>query len=335
MFKKQKMPDAETAGFLAGTYKRLWALNPIKYIHLLQKAFDLYHHAWEASNQNNGYVGINAASVALLLGKPELSRKIAAVILKNVGDRSNYWDSATQAEAELLLGHFGRAGRLYADVMTLDQSKRSYIESSLDQMDLILPRLGLSLNAVSFLQMSSKSTEDASRISFGVIGCFQSRYPEKLANQLKTVFDSSRGLLPAKIHYEILSSLSNISEKIASKILMTEYNADLKIVLPLEVDVYLRNFEEKSEFQWFLNHAEAMTILNKENGPVKGWEDVHRYIVKKCDILMVIIDENVTQEPALINTLDYARKTKKPMAFIDHNQLRQPTYENFQEIKKE
>ena len=360
MFKKQKMPDAETAGYLAGTYKRLWALNPIKYIHLLQKAFDLYHDAWEASNQTNGYVGINAASVALLLGKPELSRKIAAVTLKSIGDRSSYWDSATEAEAdywdpateaeaELLLGHFGRAGRLYAEVVAysqskrsdiespleLDKSKRSYIESSLNQMDLILPRLGLSLNAVSFLKMSSKSTEDASRICFGVIGCFQSRYPEKLANQLKNVFDSTRGLLPAKIHYEILSSLSNISEKIASKILMTEYNADLKIVLPLEVDVYLRNFEEKSEFQWFLNHAEAMTILKKENGPAKGWEDVHRHIVEECDILMVITDENVTQEPALINTLDYARKTKKPMAFIDHNQLRQPTYENFQEIKRE
>jgi serine/threonine-protein kinase len=335
LFQTQNKTDAETAGLLAGTYKRLWAMNPIQYIHFLQKAFDLYHHAWEASNQKNGYVGINAASVALLLGQLELSRKIAAVILKNIGDRSSYWDYATQAEAELLLGNFGRAGRLYADVMTFDQSKKSYIESSLYQMDLILPRLGITLNAVSFLQKASKSTEHAPRICFGVIGCYQSRYPEKLANQLKNVFDSTRGLLPRKIHYEIMSSLSNISEKIASKILMTEYNADLKIVLPLEVDVYLRNFEEKSEFQWFLNHAEAMTILNKEKAPIKGWEDVHRHMVEKCDILIVISDENVTQEPLLsINTLDYARKTKKPMAFIDHNQLRQTIYENFQEIKK-
>jgi hypothetical protein len=95
----------------------------------LQKAYNLYNRAWEVSAHKNTYVGINAATLSLLLGMPEISRETAVKILSTespvVGPRfSSYWYRATQAEANLLLGRLGRARRLYQGAMALLQRRR-------------------------------------------------------------------------------------------------------------------------------------------------------------------------------------------------------------------
>jgi len=158
--------NAGTAGILAGTYKRLWAANPERHRDMLQKAYEIYFKAWENSKKANTYEGINAATLSLLLGKPEDSREIAREIktiyeMRNLktmrvsGNRfSSYWDRVTLAEAELLLGHLGRARRLYKDIVDLYDEKRSYVDSSMDQIDLILPHLGLSISAIQFMHLS-------------------------------------------------------------------------------------------------------------------------------------------------------------------------------------
>ena len=86
----------------------------------LQKAFDSISRGWEGSKKASFYLGVNAATTALWLGSGPESRRIAAEVVQRLLDRSsklarfranrdlamNYWDHATLAEAQLLLGQW-------------------------------------------------------------------------------------------------------------------------------------------------------------------------------------------------------------------------------------
>jgi class 3 adenylate cyclase len=103
--------DEETVGMLARTYKDLWATSPDarERREYLESAFRWYLHAHQRSH---GYwSGINAATMALLLGDEEqaagLARHVRAGCLEHRradpsgGDR--YWLAATLGEAALIL----------------------------------------------------------------------------------------------------------------------------------------------------------------------------------------------------------------------------------------
>ena len=118
--------DEETVGLLAGVYKRRW-LARREEEEWLSKAFRLYSRGWDAGKKASPYLGINAATTALWLGRKAESRRIAAEVGQRLLDRAgrlarfradrdlalNYWDHVTLAEAQLLLGQWGRSRRTY------------------------------------------------------------------------------------------------------------------------------------------------------------------------------------------------------------------------------
>jgi tetratricopeptide (TPR) repeat protein len=114
----QDPADGETEGIVAGVYKRQGRLDEC------QKA---YAKAWRGSRKSNVYLGVNAATVALLLGRAAEARRIAADVRQRLedrlralaarGDRAEvvlgYWDQVTLAEAILVLGDLEAAGDAY------------------------------------------------------------------------------------------------------------------------------------------------------------------------------------------------------------------------------
>ena len=58
--------DDETAGITAGAYKRMWQANRHQ-LQWLEKANEVYRGSWKRCKKVNAYLGINAASTALLL----------------------------------------------------------------------------------------------------------------------------------------------------------------------------------------------------------------------------------------------------------------------------
>ena len=124
--------DEETVGLLAGVYKRRW-LTRREEEEWLSKAFRLYSRGWDAGKKASPYLGINAATTALWLGRKAESRRIAAEVGQRLLDRAgrlarfradrdlalNYWDHATLAEAQLLLGQWGRSRRTYCAAFRL------------------------------------------------------------------------------------------------------------------------------------------------------------------------------------------------------------------------
>src|SRR2546423_4270474 len=136
--------DAETLGMLARTHKdlALRASDPSRRSAHLASGFRLYEQAYEAARRDRAaaaawYTGINAATVAALMGRLERAREIAAQVrdLCAAHPSADYWREATLGEAALILGdgtaaaaHYARAaglaGRRYGDLSTTRRQAR-------------------------------------------------------------------------------------------------------------------------------------------------------------------------------------------------------------------
>ncbi len=121
----------ETFGILARTYKdpgfEYRATNPARTRKYWRRSFRHYNGAY--AKTGSYYPGINAATLALLLGAPRQACELAERVLGDclerwktieAGDRSAgddlYWLAATMGEAALILGKTQEATRWYHDL---------------------------------------------------------------------------------------------------------------------------------------------------------------------------------------------------------------------------
>jgi len=125
---KRYRTDEETAGIMAGVYKRMWRQDPATTA-WLSKSRRAYKIGWK-QDRDNTYLGINVASTSLLLGDADQARTVAGEIrdvllarqdlLARAGqDRPTQltlWDQLTLVEAELLCGEGESAGRRFLDI---------------------------------------------------------------------------------------------------------------------------------------------------------------------------------------------------------------------------
>lgn len=153
-YDRNARPD-EIAGILAGVYKRIWNRDNKEYF--LVKSYETYQWGWRNSRNSNAYLGINAASTALWLGKKadsiEAARQVKGMlekrrkmILQNTGSQHdlNYWDVVTLAEANLLSGHHKVAEELYQGAFNKYASEVENINVAKQQLKLIAHALNLS-----------------------------------------------------------------------------------------------------------------------------------------------------------------------------------------------
>ncbi|MDQ1559948.1 MAG: hypothetical protein QOD32_3008 [Pyrinomonadaceae bacterium] len=123
----EEQRDEETVGMLARTHKDLWQQegDPAERERQLQQSYKFYEEAYRLSG---GYwTGINAATLALLSGRRDDARALAAEVralclaeLRRVaetgGDR--YWALATLGEAALVSEDWDEAARRYEEALT-------------------------------------------------------------------------------------------------------------------------------------------------------------------------------------------------------------------------
>ncbi len=329
VYRNGEIHDPETAGLLAGTYKRLWLLDPIRYPDLLDKAFEIYHEAWLRSGEKNTYVGINAATLALLLDRPHKSRDIADTILQFYRNRdllnlpevgpqfSSYWYRATQAEAELITGNLGKARRLYSGIMSLHKNNKTYLSSSLDQINMILPKAGITKNAGEFVRDNSPWPTGI-RLTAGIISLNSSVEPFTLALRLKDVLALINKLLQPHITWEILTGLNNAAERTASRILLEEGNgALLYFVLSSSLNEFLASADDRDEAHEFLNRTEEIVSLphkSEDESSVSGTND---YIIKNCHVPIIISNKSDEGLDALLKIIS---ESKKPVIIIQSDQ---------------
>ena len=135
--------DEETLGTLGRVFKEMWLIegNGEPGHPHLGKSREVYLGAFR--RHRRGWSGINAASLSLIMGDSELSRRVARQVLHICADllkdpsRRDYWTLATVAEAFLLLGRQERAAKFYR--LARARSPRNYgnLASSRRQLSLL------------------------------------------------------------------------------------------------------------------------------------------------------------------------------------------------------
>ncbi|HEY6046922.1 MAG TPA: TRAFs-binding domain-containing protein [Pyrinomonadaceae bacterium] len=143
--------DEETLGILARTHKDLWAHATKKreQNRQLQLAHKFYHEAYQLSG--GYYSGINAATLALLLGRKDEARRLANEVrhacvaeLKTLPAESpnRYYPLATLGEACLILGRWTEAEDWYGQAAELAKGNFADLSSTRRNARLILDHLG-------------------------------------------------------------------------------------------------------------------------------------------------------------------------------------------------
>ena len=146
--------DGETLGLLARTHKDLALLvdDEEERKRHFAAAYDIYSTGYYESQQRGVtadayYTGINAATMALLSGRAETAREIAAGVEglcnESVLDCENaYWPQATLAEAALIQGDIEAAKERYAAAALLAGRSYGNLSSTRRQARLLLDYLG-------------------------------------------------------------------------------------------------------------------------------------------------------------------------------------------------
>eukprot|EP00753_Platysulcus_tardus_P001092 PLAT11044.1.p1 GENE.PLAT11044.1~~PLAT11044.1.p1 ORF type:complete len:1083 (-),score=550.00 PLAT11044.1:174-3422(-) len=142
--------DADTLGGLARCYKDLAekARTSGEAEEYLRKSYKMYHSAFVYSGRTNHYVGINTASMALLLGDVAEARAVAAEVemlcqkeLKESDDGGNYWLLATLGEAHVVMGNLEEAARYYELAVLKAERNYSILSSTRRQLKKLLDTL--------------------------------------------------------------------------------------------------------------------------------------------------------------------------------------------------
>jgi tetratricopeptide (TPR) repeat protein len=142
--------DEETMGILAGVHKRRYLDDPEngEALGLAQK---MYKAGWKASGSSNTYLGINAATTSLYLGRVAdaerlagdvertLTKRIGSVAASPVLDvKIGYWELATLAESLLLQRKWQAAEEAYRKAFAVGAGRPGDIESTESQRSSIL-----------------------------------------------------------------------------------------------------------------------------------------------------------------------------------------------------
>ena len=146
--------DGETLGILASTFKSLAAsaVGDDMQSENLESAFSIYFEGYRLAMEQEQqqaccYTGINAATLACVTGRDATSLDIARDVRRRCkalqGDHEkSYWNQATLAESELLLGNVAEAKTAYAKAATLTRGRYGDLSTTRRQARLLMNNLG-------------------------------------------------------------------------------------------------------------------------------------------------------------------------------------------------
>lgn len=138
--------DEETLGLLARTHKDIWSgsKDPDEGQKHLEQALKLYLESYQTSG--GSWPGINAATLALAAGQPELAIKLAgavkelclAIVNGKHPPESLYWEHATLGEACVILNQRDQAREWYTKAAKIAGDNYGDISASRRNLSLLL-----------------------------------------------------------------------------------------------------------------------------------------------------------------------------------------------------
>jgi hypothetical protein len=163
------------------------------------------------------------------------------------------------------------------------------------------------------------------RIVIGVTGHRKIENPDlfrtTIQKILKHIIQMPPPLKNTPLLLSVLSPLAEGTDRLIAREVLKIPGSLLEVVLPLEKDAYINDFEtdvSKKEFEELLEQAKSIRILTPQKSRVEAYKRVGQYIVEHCDIIIAIWDgkpsagKGGTQE-----IVQYARAKQCPLVWID------------------
>ena len=277
--KKEGHNDEETLGLLARAYKDLaaQASDPAERQKQQRISFDAYLRAYE---QTRGYwTGINAATMARLLGEKEkalaLARQILEQCLPKVNQKTGsgddlYWLKATMAEAFLISGELASAHDWYLQAAKVAGTSYGDLSASRRNARLLMEAMALS-------PKETKKIESCFRIPKIIIFAGQpidhpgkpnAGFPQHLEEKVQQRIASLLKKFDAKIGYSSASCGSDILFLET----MLKRRGEINIILPFIISEFKKtsvkipgaNWEKR--FDYLLKRSSRVVIANENRG---------------------------------------------------------------------
>lgn len=182
------------------------------------------------------------------------------------------------------------------------------------------------------------------RIRIGVTGHRQLTDEETLSEKIRQVlqkdififFEDSKKVLRSipntPIVFSILTPLAEGADRLVAKEVLKLPDSRMEVALPLVKQDYLEDFqtsESRHEFEELVKKARRPITLRErtlkedfsENGLAdarrKAYEDVGRYVVDNCDVLIALWDQKPSRgKGGTAEIVEYAEKKKRPVVII-------------------
>jgi class 3 adenylate cyclase/tetratricopeptide (TPR) repeat protein len=240
--------DEETVGLLARTHKDLAREaggSPEAQKHL-RKAFDFYAQAYGSTQ---GYwTGINAATLALLLGEHERAATLAEQVAIRCREELNqsesasgdrYWILSTLGETALLLRRWSEAQEWYSQALEVGHGNWGSLHSTRHNARLLAKHLGEGMELVdslfrfpSVVMFVGHMVDQPDRQI--------SRFPQRLEGAVKEAIRSTLRRLDPQFAYASAACGSDILFHEA----MLERNGEIHVVLPYEKEFFVKDSVE-------------------------------------------------------------------------------------------
>jgi len=129
----------------------------------------------------------------------------------------------------------------------------------------------------------------------------------------------------------ILSPLAEGADRLIAREVLEVSDSSLEVVLPLPKDAYMQDFEtgeSKAEFEELLSRAINIRELQTSASRPEVYEQVGRYVVDQCDVLIAIWDGKSAEGPGGTgDVVIYARETGCPLFWINTEDSGKVTFE--------
>ena len=309
-----RRPDDESAGILAGAYKRIW-LEDRQQTHWLEESHAHYNQQWKRS-KGSPYLGINAATTALWLGRTNAAQTGAESVRKSLlarerallmaplawSVRLGFWDQVSLAESELILGQFGSARRRYAEAFITDGcGVPDQCRVARRQAEVILEYMGLGEARPAFFSPPSLPVELFQPLRIGLIASTRSDTPDLemgVETALKYTLETCDPFGTAKLEaIRVVSSLGNEAERRAWSYIKSRHaGARLELLLARDYHPALETAEDPAEqdpLMPFIAEAEVVRVIqtgtnSRHEVPSANSFDVAQAVADDCQMLMII-----------------------------------------------
>jgi len=173
------------------------------------------------------------------------------------------------------------------------------------------------------------------RVLIGVTGHRKLENQPALVKAVRSAIQSINQMVPpmrgTPVCICVLSPLAEGADRLVVKEVLKVPESTLEVVLPLEKDDYMQDFEtsqSREEFEKLFSQANSVRGLPAKAERTEIYEQVGRYVVDQCDVLIALWNgKKAAGQGGTEEIVQYARETGCPLIWIHTDEPGQVTLE--------